>query len=82
MRCSTICSMAFWWRTNWATGSGDWSGRWETLGRWDSELEANRFAIAFGALDPATAAKLEKTVSAFAFIRNGPGQVPPGQDQR
>lgn len=61
---------------------GDWSGRWKTLDRWDSELEANRFAIAFAALDPATAAKLEKTVSSFAFIRNGPGPVPAGQDQR
>lgn len=61
---------------------GDWSGRWETLDRWDSELEANRFAIAFAALDPTTATGLEKTVSEFAFIRQGAGPVPAGQDQR
>jgi len=61
---------------------GDWSGRWATLDRWDSEMEANRFAIAFAALDPTTAAGLEKTVSEFAFTGQGPGPVPAGQDER
>lgn len=61
---------------------GDWSGRWVTLDRWDSEMEANRFAIAFAALDPASAAALEETVDRFAFIRQGPGPVPAGEDER
>lgn len=61
---------------------GDVSGRWATLDRWDSEMEANRIAIAFAELDTTTAAKLEKTVSEFAFIRGTPDPVPPGQDPR
>lgn len=60
---------------------GDWSGRWATLDRWDSELEANRFAIAFAELDAKTPVNVKKTVSEFDFIQNGPGPVPAGQDQ-
>jgi hypothetical protein len=61
---------------------GDWSGRWETIDSWDSELEANRFAIAFAALDQTTATGLEQKVGEFAFIRQGPGPVPAGLDER
>ena len=61
---------------------GDWSGRWVTLDRWDSEMEANQFAIAFATLDPTTAADLEKTVSMFEFLHAGPGPTPAGEDER
>ncbi len=61
---------------------GDWSGRWATLDRWDSEMEANRFAIAFAKLDPTTAAELERTVAMFDFLHAGPGPTPAGEDER
>ncbi|CAN5526335.1 hypothetical protein BH10PSE3_BH10PSE3_39040 [soil metagenome] len=57
-------------------------GRQKTLDSYDEEIEANRFAIAFAALDPATAAERAKTVSQFSYLLTLPNPVPSGQDPR
>jgi len=61
---------------------GDQSGRLDTIDSYEAEIEANQFAIAFAALDPATAKSLERTVGQFSFLRTLPNPVPVGQDER
>lgn len=55
----------------------DLSGRWASMDRWESEVEANRIAIAFWSLDPAEAAKLPARIENFAvFLETLPNPVP------
>ncbi len=61
---------------------GDQSGRMATLDYYDAEIEANRFAIAFAALDPQTLETREDTVGQFSCIRGLPNPVPDGQTAR
>ena len=61
---------------------GDQSGRMATLDYYDFEIEANRFAIAFAALDAKTLAAREETVGQFSFIQMLPNPVPKGQTPR
>lgn len=61
---------------------GDQSGRMATVDYYDFEVEANRFAIAFAALDPRTLATREETVGQFSYIRGLPNPVPEGQTAR
>ncbi len=51
--------------------------------RWESEVEANRIAIAFWSLDPAEAAQLPARIENFAvFLEALPDPVPPGVSPR
>ena len=61
---------------------GDQSGRMATVDFYSFEIEANRFAIALAALDPATMAAREETVGQFSYIRTLPNPVPEGQTAR
>lgn len=61
---------------------GDQSGRMATVDVYAFEIEANRFAIAFAALDPETMAAREETVGQFSYIRTLPNPVPEGQTAR
>ena len=61
---------------------GDQSGRLDTIDFYEAEIEANQFAIAFAALDPATARLRATTVGQFSYLRALPDPVPPGQDVR
>ena len=53
-----------------------------TVDFYDFEIEANRFAIAFAALDPVTMSAREKTVRQFSYIRSLPKPVPEWQTAR
>ena len=54
-----------------------------TLDRWESEVEANRIALAFWRLDPEDAARLPARVEAFTgFLGQIPSPVPEGQEAR
>ena len=57
----------------------DMSGRWNGMDRWESEVEANRIAIAFWSLDPAEAVRLPGRIENFTgFLEKLPSPVPKG----
>lgn len=59
------------------------SGRLAVLQRWESELEANRIAIAYWQLDDVTARMLPARIEAFTgFLGRLPDPVPDGQDPK
>lgn len=59
------------------------SGRLARLDRWESEVEANRIAIAFWQLDPAEAQRLPARIDNFiGFLGNLPSPVPEGSEPR
>ena len=60
----------------------DQSGRLDTVDFYEAEIEANQFAIASAALDPATARPRAATVGQFSYLRTLPNPVPPGRDVR
>ncbi|MBU1384157.1 MAG: hypothetical protein KKE52_04995 [Alphaproteobacteria bacterium] len=54
-----------------------------TLDRWESEVEANRIAIAYWSLDAEDAARLPARIEAFSgFLGQLPDPVPDGEDPR
>lgn len=59
------------------------SGRLAGLDRWESEIEANRIAIAYWGIDETTARALPARIEAFTgFLSRLPNPVPNGQDPR
>ncbi|KPF64283.1 hypothetical protein IP79_06010 [Porphyrobacter sp. AAP60] len=59
------------------------SGRLAGLDRWESELEANRIAIAFWRIHETTGGALPARIDAFTgFLGRLPNPVPDGQDPR
>lgn len=61
----------------------DMSGRWGKLDRWESEVEANRIAIAFWSLKPGDAADLPNRIENFSgFLEKLPSPVPEGVQPR
>ena len=59
------------------------SGRWDGMDRWESEVEANRIAIAFWSLDPVEAKRLPNRIENFtAFLEKLPSPVPKGMAPR
>lgn len=60
----------------------DQSDRALKLDHYQAELQANRFAIAFAALDPETAPRRAQVVGRFSFLGTLPDPVPAGEDHR
>lgn len=59
------------------------SGRLDTLPRWESEIEANRIAIAFWSLEGTDSASLPERIENFSrFLESLPSPVPEGVDLR
>lgn len=59
------------------------SGRLDTLPRWESEIEANRIAIAFWSLEGTGSASLPERIENFSrFLESLPRPVPAGVDLR
>jgi len=61
----------------------DMSGRSKTLSMWDSELEANRFAVAFWAMQPGDEGRVADRVGNITpFMDDVPDPVPAGEDPK